>query len=127
MAPGPCVLALQTQRHARDCGIACLAMLLGLSYEDVLLAAPYQAMHCGMSTRQILLTAKRLGFQLRVVRTFDLEEDTGLLRVGKRKWKTDHLVMLKAGHVFDTDAVIWEVDVFLAAFQAQSISLYMLR
>lgn len=111
------------QRHARDCAVACLAMLAGVSYEDALMAAKSNVIRTGMETRQIRATAKRLGLALQMRRTFDLEADTGLLAVSSPQWPTDHLVVLKDGLIVDTDATIWDADVFLSAYSAKTLSL----
>ena len=113
------------QRHTMDCAVACLAMLAGVSYEEALLAARCDPIRSGMETKQILATAKRLGMPLRFRRRFDLEADTGLLGVRSGKWPSDHLVVLKDGLVVDTDATIWDADVFLAAYAAKALSLLM--
>jgi hypothetical protein len=73
--------------------------------------------------RQVLAAAKRLGRPLRFCRTFDLETDTGILGVRSKKWPQEHLVVLKDGLVFDTDATVWDADVFLSAYDAKAISL----
>ena len=105
-----------------DCAVACLAMFCGVSYEQALLASG-AVLEKGMQTRKIQATARRLGRPLKFCRTVDLETDTGLLAVRSVKWKHDHLVVLKEGLVVDTDASLWDVDVFLAAYQATVLSI----
>lgn len=117
-------LQVVPQRHQFDCAVACLAMLVGQDYETVLLAFNSLApLVMGVRTRDIKRAAKVLGHQLRFTRRVDLEHDTGLLAVRSAKWKTEHLVVLKEGLVVDTDATIWDADVFLAAYEATVLSL----
>jgi len=77
----------------------------------------------GATTRQIHEVARTLGHPLTHKRLIDLENDTGLLSVGSPKWKNDHLVVLKNGMVVDTDATIWDVDVFMSAYGARAVSI----
>lgn len=110
------------QRAALDCAVACVAMLCGVTYEAALLAFKREPIH-GVRTRDIHAAARRLGHPLRWSRVFDLENDTGLLSVRSTKWKTDHLVVLKEGLIVDTDATLWEADIYLAAYDARPMSL----
>lgn len=108
------------QRSTADCGITALAMLLGRPYEDVFVAAitkKYRQPHkAGMYARQIQELSRRLGTKLVLKRTWDLENSCGLLTVEKiDKTEQDfaqHLVLLKFGLIFDTDATCWEPDFY---------------
>ncbi len=113
-------LTVIPQRHGMDCGVACLAMLLNVSYELALLAF---RKHEQIIVRDVQTAARRLGTRLRFRRKFDLETDTGILGVRSPKWDYEHLVVLRDGLVFDTDATVWDVDVFLAAYDATPLSL----
>lgn len=117
-------LQVVMQRHQTDCSCACLAMLLGVSYEEALLAlrTPHVVTR-GVMVRQVLAAARRLGQPLRFCRTFDLDTDTGILGVRSAKWPQEHLVILREGSIVDTDATLWEADVFLSAYDAKAISL----
>lgn len=122
-------LSVVIQRHGYDCGVACLAMLTGVSYEEALIATQLpKVMTTGMTTAQLRATAKRLGKTLTTKRAFDLEADTGILCVrSPKKWgHVDHLVVLKDGLAVDTDATIWDADVFLAAYDAETVCLFVL-
>lgn len=105
-----------------DCAVACLAMLLNLSYEEVLMCFDHNVMAYGATVRQVQLVAKKLNRPLRWTKKFDLEVVTGILGVRSAKWKSDHLVILKEGQVIDTDATLWDVDVFMAAYEATATS-----
>ncbi len=122
---------LVLQHRQGDCGIAALAMLLGQTYEDVLAASitrKHPQPHVGgMYTRELQTVAKRLGTTLLLRRSWDLEEDCGLLTVELLKPKPgefpQHLVLLKFGLVFDTDGIVWTPDVYFAQHNFRPISL----
>lgn len=105
-------IQIQVQREKKDCGIAALSMLLGVSYEDTLRATTLTDRSHGkrgLWTRTLQRIAKRLGFKLVVRYAFDLDNDYGLLRL------PDHAVILRNGLVIDTDAWIYDADEYLAA------------
>lgn len=116
-------LQVVIQRHGKDCGVACLAMLLGLSYEATLLAFRHNVMVQGATIRQLLSAGRRLGHPLRWTRKVDLENDTGLLALRSKKWPSEHLVVLKDELIIDTDATVWEQDIYLAAYEAVPLSI----
>lgn len=116
-------LQVVPQRHTMDCSVACLAMLLGVSYETVLMAFRHNVIAQGATVRQIRQAASFLGRNLRWSRKFDLESDTGILGVRSTRWKSEHVVVLKEGLVVDTDATVWDTDVFISAYEAQAVSL----
>ena len=108
------ILRVVQQRHPADCCVAALSMLLGVSYEDALLAVGEvnpAVLTRGLYLRELEQGAKRLGVTLKRKRRYDLDADEGILNVvGK---SMDHVVVLKHGLFFDTDASVWEPDVFL--------------
>lgn len=122
---------LVIQHSAGDCGLATLAMYLGKPYEDVLLAAVSKKApnpHIGgMMTRQIVRAAKRLGTRFILRRSWDIENDCGLLTVEKLERKPDefaqHLVLLKWGLIFDTDGTVWEPDLYMTQHGFRPVSL----
>lgn len=117
-------LQVVPQRHTMDCSVACLAMLLGKSYEDALMAFDYNVMREGATIRQVKAAARYLGTKLAWSRRLgDLDTETGILCVRSLKWKNDHLVILKDGMIVDTDATVWDQDVFMAAYTATPISI----
>jgi ABC-type bacteriocin/lantibiotic exporter with double-glycine peptidase domain len=110
------------QRAVNDCAAACLSMLLGVSYEKALLAIG-DVLETGARTRDIKAAARKFGVRLRLKRPVDLETDSGLLAVGSKKWKTDHLVVLHENTIVDTDASIWyDIDEYLAVNEARALS-----
>lgn len=119
------IIRVVTQRHGNDCSVACLAMLLGVSYENALVAIaqdePDVCMN-GVWARHLYRAAKRLGYRLTRKRVVDLETDTGLLRVFNKK--LSHLVVLKQGLIFDTDACVYDADVYVSTYKVRFGSLY---
>lgn len=104
--------------------MACLAMILGKSYEDALLAFDYNVMREGATIRQVKAAAKYLGVKLVWSRKLaDLDTETGIICVTSPKWPNDHLVVLKDGMIVDTDATVWDQDIYMAAYEATAISI----
>ena len=121
------ILKVIPQRHVADCGGACLAMLCGVSYENALVAvAQEQPNVCvtGVYLRELRTAAKRLGYALKAKRRFDLETDTGILNLSSRKWKLEHLVLLREGLVIETDGTLWDAELYLKQHRAKLGSLY---
>ena len=130
MKPLPFV-DIEMTRNQGDCGIVALAMFLGQKYNDVLCACVTKAHprpHWnGLMTREIVACAKKFGVQLRLLRTWDMEEACGLLTVERLNPTPDsfvqHLVLLKFGLVFDTDGQVWEPDVYFAQHDFKPMTL----
>ena len=117
------ILRVVTQRHSMDCGVACLAMLLGVSYENALVAIAQDAPNVcavGIWTTELRRAAKRLGFTLKAKRRIDLETDTGILNLSSAKWQSDHVVILREGLIVETDGTLWEPEIFLRHHQAKT-------
>lgn len=118
------IIKVEIQQHEFDCGVACLAMLLGTDYEKTLIAFnSLNPLVRGVDTREIKQAAVRLGQRLRLSRRVDLEDDTGILRVAAANWTTDHLVILKEGLIVDTDGTLWDAQAFLDNYHATVQSL----
>jgi ABC-type bacteriocin/lantibiotic exporter with double-glycine peptidase domain len=116
------ILRVVVQRHTMDCGVACLAMICGVSYENALVAiAQDQPNVCsvGIWFTELRRAAKRLGFKLKAKRRVDLAEDTGILNLSSSKWRSDHVVVLREGLIVETDGTLWEPDVFLRHHEAK--------
>lgn len=111
------------QRFKMDCGVASLAMLLGLDYDTVLAAYRHNIVAKGATIRQMQAAARRLKRPIIWTRKIRLEEDEGLLCVRSPQWPHEHMVMLKEGLIFDTDGTVWETDVFFATYEAKPISM----
>lgn len=109
------------QKDSGDCGIACIHMLSGRSYTDVVKAAPHHSYKHGMTMKQIVETAATVGLTLRHRRKYDLSDDRGILGLipdpthnGKTK-RDEHVVLLLEGHIYDTYAGrLWlDIGMFL--------------
>lgn len=109
------ILRVIPQRHSSDCGVSVLAMLLGVTYEEALLAVGFEqpsVLTSGVYAKHLTQAAKTLGVTLRVRRRFDLEDDTGILGVNSAKWTSAHVVILREGLIVDTDGTLWAPDVY---------------
>lgn len=122
----PPILQMQVQRSPGDCALCALSMALNIPFEDVLAAAVKatnsgRVHHLGMTTAQIKRTAARLGQPVRLRRGVDLDEDEGVLIVGRG---TDqHATVLKAGLIFDGDGTVWEHAMYLTEKKYRVLSL----
>ncbi len=94
------------QRTDEDCGVAALASYTGIPYEDVYIeAAKVDRRHRGkkgLYNFEVIAIARRLGVSLRSTRTFNLDQDAGVLRVyfsGPRAKRCPggHFVAVQAG------------------------------
>lgn len=111
------------QRHKMDCGVACLAMLLGISYEAALMAFQHNVLTQGTTIRQLVNAGQRLNVKLHWTRKVDMEEDTGLLMVRSLRWGNDHMVVLKEDFIVDTDSSLWNAQDFMGAYEATVLSI----
>lgn len=114
------VIQIIQQRTDADCGIAVLAMYLGESYEDVLALASRVELgshRLGMWIKHIEATAKLIGKPLRRRRKWDFETSEGILSLTHLTFEDDHVVVLKAGLIFDTDGTVWEPETYFATKQ----------
>jgi ABC-type bacteriocin/lantibiotic exporter with double-glycine peptidase domain len=110
------IIRVVLQRHPADCGVACLAMLCGVSYENALVAiAQYQPDVCvsGLQLRDLRAAARRIGFALKAQRHYDIETDTGILNLSFKKRRLEHLVVLREGLVIETDGTLWDAELYL--------------
>jgi hypothetical protein len=118
----PPLLYMTTQRHSGDCGVAALAMCLGVSYEDALLALGGEVptvLRRGVWMVELQRAADRLGMPMTLKRRCDLEMDDGVLQVMYRRGKDQHVVLLREGLVFDTDTSVWRPEDYAQATRAR--------
>jgi ABC-type bacteriocin/lantibiotic exporter with double-glycine peptidase domain len=108
-------IKVASKRHDNDCAVACLVMLLGVSYEAALLAIAQVDPHVatnGLFFTQLKKVAKRLGFKLKSVRKgrYSLDESTGILGVKLKDGNVEHAVILFRGTIIDPeeDGVVWD-------------------
>jgi hypothetical protein len=97
-------------------------MLLGISYEDALLALGGEApkiLRGGVWLTELQRGALRLGVPLKVKRRWDVESDEGIAQI-RYKAGSYHVVVLRAGLFFDTNFDVWEPTDYLRAKKAQT-------
>ncbi len=119
------LVSMIPQRHIADCGPTCLAMFLGVTYEDALLALGGEIPDVhrrGVWFPELQRAAARLGATTKIKRRPDLEFDEGILNICFRNGN-QHVVVLREGLLFDTDLTIWKIDDYCAAKRAVTGSL----
>lgn len=89
-----------------DCAVVTIAMLCGVTYGESLaaFAKPHRVVKTGAYTTELQGAARRLKVKTVLKRTFDLDEDTGILHVSG---KDEHLVFLWAGRIIDGNGECW--------------------
>lgn len=112
------------QQHNSDCTVACLSMLLGVGYEKVLKAFDHNVAARGAETGQIRKAAQKLKHPLRLRRRVDIGEMDGILALRSKRWKVDHVVMLKDELIIDPhDTTVWDADIYLSHWKAKILYL----
>lgn len=120
------LVQMVAQRHPADCGAACLAMLLGISYEDALIHL------CGevprILTRGVWFTelqraAARMGVTLKIRHRWDLEVHEGIAQIKFKDNGSAHVVVVREGLFFDTDYSVWDPQDYFKAKKALKGSL----
>lgn len=115
------LVSLIPQRHVADCGAATLAMLLGVTYEEVLIPLGFEVpniLRRGVWFTELQRAALTLGATLVLKRTCDLELDEGILQVKFRRG-ANHVVLLRQGLIFDTDLTCWIPEDYFSARRAK--------
>jgi len=85
-----------------DCGITALALACGQTYDAVLGEAVKiepKAVTWGLRIRDMRKVAAKFGFSTRLLRKFDLNEDTGILSVSGPEG--EHVVYLWEGRIIE--------------------------
>lgn len=119
-------LSIIPQRQRMDCGIAALAMLCGLPYEDVYVAACHvdkKGARRGLNLKQLQAIAERCGFRLERRHKYDLDEDGGILHVARTDKWYGHYVVLFKGVLVDPDGgrVCDPADYLILPIQARTL------
>lgn len=116
------------QRQPQDCGIACLAMFLTVSYEDAneaVLLANHSSAKKGLYLTSLVRAAARLGVTLKARRpshpAYKLLD--GILVIKHPKW--EHFVVVYQNRIIDPDmGTVWKwQDYFLAHPECSSQTL----
>lgn len=109
-APDMVRLVRQTGFHP-DCSIAALAMLCGVMYEDALaaFADPVDVLlnGAGSSWKRMQRAARVLGVETVIRRRFDMQEDTGVLHVERKRPLSAHVCFLWGGRIVDGNGELW--------------------
>jgi len=116
------LISMCPQRHLADCGVACLAMFLGVTYEDALLSFALDnkdVIRTGVWFPDLQRAAANLGATMVVKRRPDLDLDEGILKI-EFKTADTHVVVLREGVLFDTDLTAWKPDDYCAAKRAKT-------
>lgn len=119
------LITVVAQRHPADCGVSCLAMFLGVSYEDALIAlggeVP-QILKRGVFFTELTRAADKLGARMRLKARWDAEADEGIAQVQFKKG-TNHVVVVREGLFFDTDYSVWAPEDYVKAKKVKMGSL----
>jgi hypothetical protein len=121
------LVRMVAQRHPADCGVSALAMLLGVSYEDALIALGGEVptiLRRGVWYPELRKAAKHFGATLVRKPKWDAESDEGIVRVTHRRKGWAHVVLLRGGLFWDTDLSVWEPDDYLKAKAAKAGPLF---
>lgn len=115
-------------KSSGDCWACCLRMLLGVSYPEILWAAPNRRnpLRNGLKTGQVINVAKKLGYTLRLRRGGPEDDETGILDLLRKDDSDGHMVMWLQGIIYNpADGLIytdpesffeqgnWRVDGFI--------------
>lgn len=125
------------QRKNWDCGVACLAMVLGRPYGDVaavardLIASGYidatKVRRRGLTIQDVQLIADGFGQALEPVPRAAgyLSGRSGILGVlGGQMDPAGHWVVLKAGAIVDPDgSEVWSVEDYVSRTKARTVTL----
>jgi hypothetical protein len=107
------------QRHEADCGVAILAMFLGVSYEDALLAiGQADVLRGGMWLSQLRQASAKLGAPLKTKRQWDVEDADGIVQV-RLPGKMNHFLLARGGLLFNTNFTVWDADDYRKARRAE--------
>jgi hypothetical protein len=103
-------------RGVADCACSALGYLTSETYEDAYVAIasvdPTRRGKCGLYNREVVSAAQVMGVTLVVTRTYDLDEDDGILRIkwNGRKGKRlpgGHFVAVRKGQMVEGRRLAW--------------------
>lgn len=115
------LVSMIPQRHEADCGVSVLAMFLGVSYEDALLAIGQDAprvLRGGLWVREMRTGSAKLGVPLKVKRQWDVEDADGIAQM-HLPGRFNHFLLVRGGLLFNTNFTVWELDDYLKARRAK--------
>lgn len=95
-----------------DCGVSTLAMLAGVPYEAALAAVlTYEpaVLENGVCWTELRKAARFLGVSTQLLRSYDIEEATGILGLkAEKKRGEDHFTFLWEGRIIDGNGEMWK-------------------
>lgn len=118
-----------------DCVVAAIEIACGVTYEQALEAAvrecPKKVMQNGMLIKETIRTVRALGWQTKLRRKFDLDEDTGILFVDQPQYmpagSCEHAVYLWEGRIIEPQNArrqLWlDAAAFLSHYKTKATSL----
>lgn len=119
------LVASKGQETIGDCAICALGTLSGRSYEDIVEVATQLKIKWrrGMYLTEIIKIADKIDITLRRTKKFDLETDVGILDMiawdALHNKMQEHVVVLYAGRLFDSDLAVWAPDAFVKQYKAK--------
>lgn len=116
------LIRVEPQREPNDCGVSCLAMMSGASYEDALRAVckvDEEGAEGGLWVPQIIEAASELGMELRKKRPVNLERDHGILHIRFPDESRHVVVLIQPGLIVDTNGFIWRARTYLRRTRAK--------
>jgi hypothetical protein len=118
------VVRLIPKRGENDCAVATLASYLRRDYEEVLVAAAKvrpTVWAAGMYCTDVARVAARLGVRGRWLKSFDVDNDSGVLWVSYNDNGLEHMVLLDEGKIFELDhnpVTMWDTEQFFGHYNA---------
>ena len=136
----PVTIEPRMQKDAWDCGLACLEMLTGVPYPELLKHTRKYRKPQGLSNRQMLSIARKVGAPLRYsqkvtelsVGILDLQRPEGANPAcagdANGEWE-GHFAILAKGMVYNPGAGVWWMEVadFLAHHRWQVVGIFTRR
>lgn len=109
----PVVIEPFMQKAIADCTVACLKMITGLSYEQVVSAFPKRAKvtENGVKDRQLVNAAKKLGFPLKWLPKADLSDVVGILDLEREDESDCHSVIIAKNTIYNPATGTWWTDI----------------
>jgi ABC-type bacteriocin/lantibiotic exporter with double-glycine peptidase domain len=115
------LVSMIPQRHNADCGVAVLAMFLGITYEDALLAIGTEnpdVLRGGLWLAQLKRASESLGVPLKCKRRWDPDEDDGIAQI-LLPGPVNHFVLAREGKFFNTNFTVRLPDDYFRSRRAK--------
>jgi hypothetical protein len=125
-----------TQQDVGDCGVACLVMITGLTYAQVLDAfgkrSRKRVTAVGVTRHQLMRAARKLGCPLRFRKTEDVGREVGVIdlqRVGSKPGEDEHLAIVANGCLYNpAEGMLWaDIEAFCRTRNWKILGIYVRR